>query len=139
MTNAEDQDSVNPSGPEPGKQARVGYLVLAYTMLALGIAGAILPLLPATPFLLVAVWASTRGSQRMHNWIHNQPVLARLINDWNEQGAVPLSAKWLATAMMLATLSYVYWQGYHRALLLGLLLLFCVIGGFLWTRPNPKR
>ena len=88
------------SHPMPGKSARFGYLLVAYAATGLGIAGVFLPILPATPFLLVAVWAGSRGSQRVHDWIYDQPQFARLIDDWQEQGAVPLSAKWLATAMM---------------------------------------
>jgi len=122
----------------PGKHARLGYLLLAYTATAIGIAGVFLPLLPATPFLLVAVWAASRGSQRVRDWIYDQPRFARLINDWQQQGAVPLSAKWLATAMMIASWSFLLWLEYHWGIVLGLSLFFLTIAIFLWTRPNPK-
>ena len=72
--------------PMPGKHARLGYLLLAYSATALGIAGAFLPLLPTTPFLLVAVWAAPKGSQRVHDWIYQQPQFARLLDDWQQQG-----------------------------------------------------
>ena len=115
-----------------------GYLVLAYVATALGIAGVFLPLLPTTPFLLVAIWAASRGSQRVHDWIYSQPRFARLLNDWHEQGAVPVNAKWLATGMMIISFSFLLWAGYHWAFLLGMSLFFLCIGTFLWTRPNPK-
>ena len=118
-------------------QVRIGYLVIAYAALAIGIAGVFLPLLPATPFLLIAVWAGSRGSQRVHDWIFEQPRFARLINDWREQGAVPLNAKWLATIMMVASFATLIWSGADWKLLLGMGVFFCCIGGFLWTRPNP--
>ncbi len=119
-------------------RTRVFYLLLAYLATAIGIAGAILPLLPATPFLLIAVWAASRGSQRVHDWIYDQPQFARLLNDWHEQGAVPVSAKLLATLMMIFSWFYLVYFEYHRGLLLGMSLLFLCIGTFLWTRPNPK-
>ena len=122
----------------PRGQRHWGYLVLAYVATAFGIAGVFLPLLPATPFLLVAIWAAPKGSQRVHDWIFRQPQFARLINDWREQGAVPLSAKWLATAMMIVSWSFLLWSGYHWGLLLGMCLFFVCIGTFLWTRPNPE-
>ena len=122
----------------PGGRARLVYLVLAYTATAFGVAGVFLPLLPATPFLLVAVWAAPKGSQRVHDWIYAQPRLARLLDDWHRQGAVPVGAKWLATAMMVFSWSFLVWRGYHWGLILGLSLFFCAVGIFLWTRPNPK-
>lgn len=124
--------------PVPGKSAQLGYLLLAYTSTGFGIAGVFLPLLPATPFLLVAVWAAPRGSQRVHDWIYDQPQFARLINDWHEQGAVPLSAKWLATVMMIGSWFTLIAIDSHWMIVLGLSLFFLCIGGFLWTRPNPK-
>jgi uncharacterized membrane protein YbaN (DUF454 family) len=124
--------------PMPGKHARLGYLLLAYTTTGLGIAGVFLPLLPTTPFLLVAVWAAPKGSQRVHDWIYQQPRFARLLDDWQQQGAVPLGAKWLATAMMIASWSFLLWRDYHWGLVLGMSLFFLCIGLFLWTRPNPE-
>lgn len=125
--------------PMPGPHARLGYLLLAYTATAFGIAGVFLPLLPTTPFLLVAVWAAPKGSQRVHDWIYDQPRFARLLDDWHQQRAVPFSAKWLATAMMFASLSFLVWREYHWGLVLGMSLFFICIGLFLWTRPNPKH
>ncbi|RLA08516.1 MAG: hypothetical protein DRQ59_13840, partial [Gammaproteobacteria bacterium] len=99
-------------------QVRLGYLLIAYAALAIGIVGIFLPLLPATPFLLIAVWAGSRGSQRVHDWIFEQPRFARLINDWHEQGAVPLSAKCLATVMMTVSFLTLIWAGANWLLLL---------------------
>jgi uncharacterized protein len=123
----------------PAGLTRLGYLLIAYATLAIGIAGVFLPLLPATPFLLIAVWAGSRGSQRVHDWIFEQPRFARLINDWHEQGAVPLSAKWLATIMMIVSFLTLTWGGANWLLLLGMAIFFSCVGGFLWTRPNPLR
>lgn len=124
--------------PMPGKSAQLGYLLLAYTSTGLGIAGVFLPILPATPFLLVAVWAAPRGSQRVHDWIYAQPQFARLLNDWHEQRAVPLSAKWLATVMMVVSWFTLIAIDSHWIIVLLLSFLFLCVGGFLWSRPNPN-
>ena len=134
----EDVNEACQDTPTLGKRAQFGYLVLAYTATAFGIAGVFLPLLPATPFLLVAVWAASKGSQRVHDWIYSKPQFARLINNWHEQGAVPSSAKLLATGMMIFSWLFLFWSGYHWGFLLGMSLFFLCIGTFLWTRPNPK-
>ena len=125
--------------PKPAKLVQLGYLLLAYTATGVGIAGVFLPLLPATPFLLVAVWAAPRGSQRVHDWIYDQPQFARLINDWHQQGAVPLRAKWLATVMMSGSFFSLVAMDSHWMIVLSLSVFFLCIGGFLWSRPNPQR
>ena len=128
----------NPVTVSPARHARLGYLVLAYGATAVGIAGVFLPLLPTTPFLLVAVWAAMRGSPRVHDWIYAQPRFARLLDDWHRERAVPRNAKWLATAMMIASWSFLAWRDHHWGLLLAVALFFACVGGFLWTRPDPK-
>ena len=135
---SKDANEASQDAQTPGKHAKFAYLLLAYTATAFGIAGVFLPLLPATPFLLVAVWAASKGSRRVHDWIYSKPQFARLINNWHEQGAVPPSAKWLATGMMIFSWSFLIWSGYHWVFLLGMGLFFVCIGTFLWTRPNPQ-
>ena len=46
----------------------VMYLMLGYIGLALGVVGAIVPLIPAFPFLLLAAFGFARGSERVHTW-----------------------------------------------------------------------
>lgn len=121
---------------KPVDKVRPGFLVLAYVATAFGIAGVFLPLLPATPFLLVAVWSASRGSPRVHDWIYRQPQFARILNDWHEQGAVPLSAKYVASAMMAFSWLFLLLTGYGWAALLGMGGFFVCVGTFLWTRPN---
>ena len=117
MTSNEKQASM--TYPMPDKWARLAYMFLAYIATAFGIAGAFLPILPTTPF--------------------DQPQFARLINDWHQQGAVPLSAKWLATIMMIGSLLTLITTESHWMIVLGMGLFFLCIGGFLWSRPNPQR
>jgi len=52
---------------------------------------------------------------------------------------VPVSAKWLATLMMIASLLTLILTAAHWMLLLGMIVFFLCIGGFLWTRPNPEH
>jgi uncharacterized membrane protein YbaN (DUF454 family) len=47
------------------------YLVLGFVGLALGFVGAIVPLLPAFPFLVMAAFGFSRGSEKLHTWFLN--------------------------------------------------------------------
>ena len=113
------------------------YIVAAYIAIAFALLGLLLPVLPTTPFLLIAIWAAGKGSQRVHDWIYRQPRFARLLNAWQTQRAVPTSAKWLASAMMLGSWLILLFKQSHWLLLLSCFLLFLSVSVFLWTRPNP--
>lgn len=104
--------------------------------LALAIVGLLLPLVPTTPFLLLAAWFAARSSQRLHRWLVHSPGFGPILRDWEERGAVRRRTKILATVLMVGLISYpVYFLEF--ALTLKLLAGATVLGvlGFLWTRP----
>lgn len=47
---------------------KISYMVIGSISLALGAFGAVLPLLPAVPFLLLAAICFARSSEKLHNW-----------------------------------------------------------------------
>ena len=79
---------------------RVIYLVIGCLMIVLGIVGAVLPIMPAVPFLLVASWCFARSSPRFHNWLHNHKVFGPPIKQWEEQGVISPFIKFLAVGGM---------------------------------------
>jgi len=54
---------------------RLAYIAIGAIATALAIAGAVLPGLPTTPFVLVALWAFSRSSQRLLDWLERIPLL----------------------------------------------------------------
>ncbi|HEX7028922.1 MAG TPA: YbaN family protein [Gammaproteobacteria bacterium] len=116
---------------------RLPYLCLAYGCLGLGAAGIFLPLLPTTPFLLVAAWAAARGSPRLEHWLHHHSPFAPILAAWHEQRAVPLRAKWLACLLMAGSWLFMLYMHTPRPVLIVTGLLFTAVGTFLFTRPNP--
>lgn len=76
-------------------------------LIALGLAaiGVVLPVMPTTIFLLVALWAFARGSPEWAERLRQNPTFGPYIRDWEERGAIPRRAKLLAVTMM--TLSWV--------------------------------
>ena len=71
---------------------------------ALGAVGVILPVLPTTPFLLLASYCFVRSSPRLHRWLRNSPLFGPLIRDWEEHRAVRRSVKVVAVTMILAVI-----------------------------------
>lgn len=84
---------------------RLLLVFLGHLCVALGVIGLFLPLLPTTPFLLLAAWCYSRGSERLHRWLLSHPRFARPILDWMEHGVVRPRAKALAVAAILASVS----------------------------------
>ena len=78
---------------------------LGYVALALGGLGIFLPLLPTTPFLLLAAFCFLRGSPRMHAWLMSHRILGPYIRDFQEGRGIPLRSKCIALALMWPSLA----------------------------------
>ena len=79
---------------------RLLWLLVGALSLATGIVGIFLPLLPTTPFVLLAAFCFSRGSARCEAWLLNHPRFGPLVRDWRTHHAIPLRAKQLAWTMM---------------------------------------
>lgn len=81
-------------------------MILGSVALVLGIVGIFLPLLPTTPFLLLAAALYFRSSERLYTWLLNQRCLGAYIRNFREHRAIPLRAKIVSVAMVWVTLLY---------------------------------
>ncbi len=81
-------------------------LITAGTIcVGLGIIGLVLPVVPTSPFLLLAAACYARSSKRFYNRLLANPIFGPPIRQWREDRSIPLRAKWLAIAMILVTFS----------------------------------
>ncbi|MCE1237441.1 MAG: YbaN family protein [Hyphomicrobiales bacterium] len=103
----------------------------------LAIAGAVLPLLPTTPFLLVAAWAFARSSPRAERWLLDHARFGPLVRDWREGGAVSRSAKRASAGVMIATLAFGWAIDLAFWILAIQAVVFAGVSTFLWSRPEP--
>jgi uncharacterized membrane protein YbaN (DUF454 family) len=76
------------------------YAAAGGLFLVLGIAGIFLPLLPTTPFLLLASACFLRGSPAAHRWMHAHPRFGPYLTAYEEGRGIPLRAKVAALALM---------------------------------------
>jgi len=94
--------------PPPSSPAiKLAFVAFGWINVCLGFLGVILPGLPTTPFLLVALWAFARSSRRFHDWLFNHPRFGPTLRAWRDHRVVPYRAKVLAVATMAASLVYV--------------------------------
>ena len=121
---------------------RWAWWLLAYASLGTGIVGIFVPVLPTTVFILVAAYAASRGSDRLHRTLLQHPRFGPAIRDWQTHGAVSRRAKWAATLAMAVSasilLAVMLSVGRHRWWMAALpIACMAVVGLWLWLRPEP--
>ena len=72
----------------------------------LGLAGMFLPLLPTTPFLLLAAALFFRSSPRLYAWLLGHRTLGPYIRNFREHKAIPLHTKVVSVSLVWITLLY---------------------------------
>jgi uncharacterized membrane protein YbaN (DUF454 family) len=83
---------------------RMAFVVLGCLCVALGILGAFLPLLPTTPFMLLAAGCFARASTRFYNWLLNTKAFGPSILEWRLHRSIPYRIKLVSIATMAITL-----------------------------------
>lgn len=76
------------------------FAALGLVSTALGILGMFLPGLPTTIFLIIALWAFSRSSQRLKMWLWTHPKFGPGLQAWHIHRVIPLRAKISAVAVM---------------------------------------
>lgn len=103
-------ETSRPAGTSPGGGDRLRPQASALTrplwtaagafFLVLGAVGIPLPLLPTTPFLLLAAACFLRGSPRMYGWMMNNRLFGGYLRDYRAGRGIPLGTKVVAIALL---------------------------------------
>ena len=76
------------------------YLSVGGLSLLLGIVGIFLPLLPATPFLLLSAFCFSQGHPGLHAWLLNHRLLGPPLVDWEKNRVIRPRSKFVALCMI---------------------------------------
>ena len=102
----------------------------------IGAAGTVVPLLPTTPFLLLAAWAFARGSERWRQWLLQHPRFGPMIHAWQSQRAIPRKVKWIGIASVVASLGIALWMQLPASVITLQAVALACVSVFLLTRPD---
>jgi hypothetical protein len=89
-----------------GRAGRTLLVICGLAAIGLGVAGIVLPLLPTTPFLLLAAACFLRGSRRLHDWLLGHRLLGGYIRRYRDHRALTPKARAATIALLWATLAF---------------------------------
>ncbi len=117
---------------------RIVYLSLGWLFVTIGVIGAFVPVLPTTPFLIIAAACFARSSPRIEAWLLAHPRFGGPLRDWRERRAIPRRAKIASVVMM--TISYaIFWftttPPALRAMIVAAIMILPAL--YVVTRPEP--
>lgn len=118
---------------QPGK---TGFRILAYISVALAAIGVVLPLMPTTPFVLLAAFFASKGSPAFASWLEGHPSFGPAIRDWRRNRVIPAKAKVLACSMMALSWGLLFFVGAAGMVLAISGVFLAGVASYLLTRPS---
>lgn len=119
---------------------RAMYIVLGGIALLLAVLGIFLPVLPTTPFVLLAAACFARSSERLHRYLLAQRQIGPIIHAWEAHRAMPPGVKPWAYALMAVSFGVsilLMDSPWHRGMLAVFALVLAVLLWRVPVRPRP--
>ena len=118
---------------------KTSYHLLAWTCLLLAIIGAVLPLLPTTPFLLACVFFSTKVDAKLARRLIEHPKFAPAIQHWQKERSISRTNKCLATLMILVNWTVLAGLDTNSIRIIILSVIYLLVIVFIHRLPTAQR
>ncbi|HIH88153.1 TPA: DUF454 domain-containing protein [Candidatus Bathyarchaeota archaeon] len=104
-----------------GRLFRVVFFAAGTVCLILGAVGVFIPVLPTTPFLLLAAALYLRSSERMYRWMFENRYFGEYLRNYRDGRGIPLGSKLLTLSILWASIAYsILYVSKHWAMSLAL-------------------
>lgn len=124
---------------EAHRRLRWAYLLAGWLGTGLATAGAFLPVLPTTPFLLVSAWCFSRSSPALHGWLLSHPRFGDTLRAWYDHGAIAPWLKVIAIGGLAGSVVAIVAVTDSPWLRAAHLLVVIATAIFILTRPSTTR
>lgn len=136
MSVDDEREAGEPATPQMGPVAQLAYRALGMAALGLGIAGAFLPLLPTTVFLIIAAWAFGKSAPKLRARLYAHKRFGPTLEAWDRRGAIPPRAKLAAVIGMGLSLVVVMITAANPWVPMGVGVVLTLCALYVLTRPS---
>ena len=105
-------------------------------LVGLAALGVVLPLLPTTPFVLLAATCFLKSSERSRRWLLNSRLFGPTLRDWHEHRAVRRPVKLLAVAVIAGVIAFAFFRDIHWGVRTAIVVLGIIGLAYLWRLPT---
>ena len=116
--------------------SKVLLLTLGWICVGLGFIGIFVPGLPTTIFLIIALWAFTKSSKRLRNWLLNHKRFGPILRNWQEHRVVPLRAKILMVILQISVVIIVQYTFDNLVISFGLAVILILVASYVLSLPS---
>lgn len=125
--------------PSRSRLVRWALLTAGTLAVILGAIGAVLPILPTTPFLLLATTCYAHSSQRFYDWMIDNRYFGRYIRDWRENRGITLATKiWALTVIAVTFSTSIFLFVPLVPVKGGMALVGLCVSGYIWRLPTKQ-
>ena len=109
---------------------------LGLLCVGLGFIGVFVPGIPTTIFLIIALWAFTKSSEKLRYWLLNHKRFGPILSNWQEHKVVPRRAKILMVALMSLAVILFYYSLQSLILTIGLIIILVSVAIYVISLPS---
>ena len=109
---------------------------LGWLCVGLGFVGVFVPGIPTTIFLIIALWAFTKSSEKLRHWLLNHKRFGPILNNWQKHKVVPRRAKILMVVLMSLAVILFYYSSQSLILTIGLIIILVSVAIYVISLPS---
>lgn len=122
-----------------GKTTKRLFTAAGHVLFAVGFVGIFLPLLPTTPFVILAAWCYERGSPRFHALLLENKYVGPYVYNWKRNRSIPLRAKVVAVTMITASIGWTVYAAPLIAVKVVMATIGVCVSAYIVTRPTTRK
>ena len=115
---------------------RIILISLGWLCVGLGFIGIFVPGIPTTIFLIIALWAFTKTSPKLRQWLLNHKKFGPILSNWQEHRVVPRRAKILMVTLMILSVILFHYTLQNLYFSIGLIIILFLVAKYVISLPS---